>query len=434
MTYRLKLLLVPAIAWCLCINGHTLAQRAGLRDTIAGIPVNYDESSVKPYTLPDLFTCKNGEKVGSAGDWYSVRRPEILNDFKEYQFGHAPGPPDEMSFDLFDTGTIALGGKAFRKQVCIYFTADTNGPKMDLVLYLPSGFTEPVPLLLALNFVPNSSYIDDPGIRQGEMWNREHEKVPAPERSPFGYFDVMPFLEQGIAYAALYYGDIEPDFPGGIPHGIRGVYLEPGQEAPGDNQWGAIAAWAWGLSRAMDYLETDPDIHPQKVAVFGISRLGKTVLWAGASDSRFALVISSCSGEGGAALSRRNYGETIAHLTAPTKYPYQFCTNYGKFAWNVEKFPVDAHMLISLIAPRPLLLQTGNTDYWSDPGGEFLAALAAGPVYELLGAQSLGTTEMPDAGEPLLNTLGYIMHDGGHGTLPADYQVFIEFIKKHLIK
>lgn len=158
------------------------------------------------------------------------------------------------------------------------------------------------------------------------------------------------------------------------------------------------------------------------------------MLWAGASDSRFALVISSCSGEGGAALSRRNYGETIAHLTAPTRYPYQFCTNYGKFAWNVEKFPVDAHMLISLIAPRPLLLQTGNTDYWSDPSGEFLAALAAGPVYELLGAQSLGTTEMPDAGEPLLNTLGYIMNDGGHGTLPADYQVFIEFIKKHLIK
>jgi hypothetical protein len=188
-----------------------------------------------------------------------------------------------------------------------------------------------------------------------------------------------------------------------------------------------------GTQPAMDYLETDPDINHRKIAIMGASRLGKTVLWAGATDQRFAMVIACCSGEGGAALSRRRYGETIAHLTAPSRYPYQFCTNYQKYAEDVEHFPVDAHMLVALMAPRPLLLQTGITDYWSDPKGEFLAAMAAGPVYELLGAQSLGISDLPEAGQPVLHTLGFLMHDGGHGILPSDYPVFIEFIQKYLM-
>ncbi len=170
----------------------------------------------------------------------------------------------------------------------------------------------------------------------------------------------------------------------------------------------------------------------QRIAIMGVSRLGKTVLWAGARDTRIAMVIASCSGEGGAALSKRNYGETIKHLVAPTRYPYQFCANYGKWADRVDEFPVDAHMLIALIAPRPVLLQTGNTDKWSDPYGEFLAAVAAGPVYELLGKQGLGTDKMPAAGKPILHTIGYFMHDGGHGPLPADWPVFLEFMQVHL--
>lgn len=429
-----KRLLIPVFTCTLFISVPLEAQRSGLRDTVAGIPVNYVESNVQPYTLPDPLTLKNGERVEDPEVWYTRRRPEILHDFMECQFGHAPGRPGDMWFDVFDRGTVALDGKAIRKQVRIFFTADTAGPKMDLLLYLPANTTGPVPLLLSLNFVPSSSYINDPGIRKGEMWNREHKRVPAPERSIFGYFDVEPFLEQGIAYGSVYYGDIEPDFLEGIMYGIRAAYLEPGNRYPEDNEWGAIAAWAWGLSRAMDYILTDPDIHSDKVAIFGISRLGKTVLWAGASDQRIAMVIASCSGEGGAALSRRNYGETIAHLTAPTKYPYQFCTNYQRFSENVNEFPVDAHMLVSLVAPRPLLLQTGNTDFWSDPRGEFLSAVAAGPVYKLLGGEDLGTTEMPSAGEAILNTLGYYMHEGDHGPLPSDYPVIIEFIKKHLIK
>jgi hypothetical protein len=173
-------------------------------------------------------------------------------------------------------------------------------------------------------------------------------------------------------------------------------------------------------------------VDAKRIAVMGVSRLGKTVLWAGAHDTRIALVIASCSGEGGAALSRRHYGETIKHLVAPTRYPYQFCANYARWADKVNEFPVDAHMLIALIAPRPVLLQTGYTDKWSDPYGEFLAAVAAGPVYELLGQRGLDTDQMPAPGEPILHTIGFYMHPGGHGPAPGDWPVFLKFMQMHL--
>jgi hypothetical protein len=182
----------------------------------------------------------------------------------------------------------------------------------------------------------------------------------------------------------------------------------------------------------LDYLETDKGVDAKRVALMGISRLGKTVLWAAARDARFALVVASCSGEGGAALSRRNYGETIKHLVEPTRYDYQFCANYAKYADHVDQFPVDAHMLLALIAPRPVLLQTGDTDRWSDPRGEFLAAYAATPVFRLLGKDGIDTAQMPPAGTPILHTLGYFMHAGGHGMLPTDWDQIFKFLELHL--
>jgi hypothetical protein len=303
---------------------------------------------------------------------------------------------------------------------------------MDLLIYLPAAARKPVPVLLNLSFAANSSMIDDPGIKPGEIWNREKKRVPAPRTSNFGRLNVGPLLDSGFGVATVYYGDIDPDFEGGIPFGVRQLYLKPGQKEPAPDEWGAISAWAWGLSRALDYLETDKGVDARRVAVFGVSRLGKTVLWAGAHDPRFALVIASCSGEGGAALSRRNYGETIKHLVAPTRYPYQFAANYQKYGDRVDQFPIDAHMLIALIAPRPLLLQTGDTDFWSDPKGEFLAAVAAGPVYRLLGGHGLETDQMPAAGQPIMHTLGYYMHAGGHGTIPSDWDQFVKFMQLHL--
>jgi hypothetical protein len=288
-------------------------------------------------------------------------------------------------------------------------------------------------VLLQLGWGPNNFSVDDPGVKIGRRWDREKKlRVPAvPESAPNQpprRLTVLPLLERGFATAVFNYSDVEPDALDSAMHGIRGAGLQP--ESP--EAWGAIAAWAWGVSRVVDYFETDPAIDAKRIAITGASRLGKTALWAGARDERVACVIASISGEGGAALSRRNYGETIAHLVAPTRYPYQFAGNYAQWTNRVNEMPFDAHWIIALVAPRPLLLQTGNTDKWSDPYGEFLAAKAATPVYALLGAKGIEDYSLPTPGQSRLNTLGYVMHAGGHSVLPEDWQVFLEFLEKHL--
>ena len=413
------------------ISLNTYCQKEPAK-VVAGIPVNYNEDSVGVYTLPDPLRSNNGSLIKDAKTWLNKRRSEIIRLYEENQFGKMPPRPADLHFNVFDKGTLAFDGKAIRKQVTIYFTKDTASHKMDLLIYLPAKSEKPSPLLLQIAFAANSTVIDDAGIKTNEVWTKDGKKIPAQSGASLFKWNIEPLLEQGIAVATVYYGDIEPDFINGIQYGIRSVYLKPGQTQPAPDEWGAISAWAWGLSRAMDYFETDKQVDAKRIALFGVSRLGKTVLWTGAHDTRFAMVIASCSGEGGAALSRRNYGETIKHLAHPTRYVYQFCANYQKFGDSVNSLPVDGHMLVSLIAPRPLLLQTGDADYWSDPKGEFLAAVAATPVYHLFGKDGMETIVMPAAGQPILNPLGYYMHSGGHGTVPADWNIFISFIKKYL--
>lgn len=389
-------------------------------DKVADIPVNYTEAKVGSYTLPPIGAT-------DAKTWMSKRRPEVVKLFEENEYGRAPGRPKDMSFEVFDKGTPAFDGKAVRKQITIYFSKDKSGPQMDLLLYLPAKAAKPAPVLLNISFSGNSNAVDDAGVKVGEVWGPDHKKMPANKGRAFGKLPVTKFIDAGYGVATFYYGDVEPDFLGGEPLGVRSIYPKPG---PGD--WGAISAWAWGMSRAMDYLETDKGVDSKRVAITGVSRLGKTVMWAGAHDTRFAVTIASCSGEGGAALSRRNYGETIAHLTAPTRYPYQFAINYAKFAEHPDQMPVDANLLVALMAPRPLLLQTGSTDKWSDPRGEFLAAVAAEPVYQFFGKQGLGTDQMPAAGEAILHDIGYEMHNGGHGMVPSDWDVYLRFLNMHL--
>jgi (4-O-methyl)-D-glucuronate---lignin esterase len=414
---------------CAAANAQTDKAPASV---VAGIPVNYDEALVGTYTLPDPLMLTNGKAVRDAKTWTEKRRPEIVRLFEENEYGKAPGRPAGMTFDVFDKGTPAFDGKATRRQVTVHFSSDKAGPKMDLLLYLPAHAQKPVPFLLNISFSANSNTVDDPGVRVGEVWGPDKKKIPANQGRRFGKIDVVRLLDAGFGFGTIYYGDIDPDFLGGIPNGVHAQFLKPGETEPAADEWGSIAAWAWGLSRGMDYLETDQGVDAKRVAILGVSRLGKTVMWAGAHDQRFALVIASCSGEGGAALSRRNYGETIAHLTAPSRYPYQFCANYGKFADHVDKLPVDANMLVALMAPRPVLLQTGDKDFWSDPKGEFLAAGAAGPVYRLLGKQGLETDHMPPAGEGIFHTIGYFEHIGGHGTIPSDWDQYLRFLQMHL--
>jgi hypothetical protein len=240
-------------------------------------------------------------------------------------------------------------------------------------------------------------------------------------------------ISHGFGFARIIYNTIETDIEGQTNVTLaRKLALSPEQTAPTADEWGAIAAWAWGISRVVDYLQTDPEVDSKRIAITGVSRLGKTVLWAGANDPRIALVIASCSGEGGAALARRNYGETIAHLVAPARYPYQFAANYAKYAKDPSQLAVDTHCLIALIAPRPLLLQTGDTDRWSDPKGEFLAAVAAEPAFELFGKKGPQVDQMPNAGQLVGDTLAYYMHAGGHGTIPSDWDIYLKFLELHL--
>ena len=405
------------------------AQQKAPPSEVAGIPVNYDESKVGAYTLPDPLELAGGKPVRDAKIWTEKRRPEIVRLFEENQYGRSPGRPASLKFDVFDKGTPAFEGKAIRRQVTVLFGA---GQKMDLLLYLPAHAAKPVPFLLNLSFSANSNTVDDPGVKEGQVWGPDKQRIPASQGRRFGKIDVPRLIDAGFGFGTIYYGDIDPDFAGGIPFGVRSLYLKSGQAEPAPDEWGAIAAWAWGMSRAMDYLETDKAVDAKRVAILGVSRLGKTVMWAGAHDTRFALVIASCSGEGGAALSRRNYGETVAHLTAPARYSYQFCANYAKFAEHVDRMPVDANLLVALMAPRPVLLQTGDTDYWSDPKGEFLAAVAAGPVYRLFAKPGLETEEMPPAGSGIFHSIGYFEHVGGHGTLPSDWDQYLKFLRMHL--
>lgn len=402
-------------------------------DDVAGIPVNYDESKVGTYTLPDALTMADGTPVRDVKTWETKRRPEIVRLFETQQFGIAPGRPSGQSFEVFDKGTPALNGKAIRKQVVIWLNKEKTGPHINLVEYLPAtkvAAKKRAPMLLSISFGAPQTAFDDPGIRPVEVWNPKTGKRETPTRS-MGKINADIFLDAGIGIATFYYGDIDPDYPTGLPDGIRATTLKSNTDRPGD-AWGTIAAWSWGMSRVQDYFETDKDIDAKRVAVHGISRLGKTALWAGAHDQRFAAVIDSCSGEGGSALSHRNYGETIAHMTAPSRYYYQFAKNWASYSGFPDHAPMDANMLVALVAPRPLLLQTGNTDFWSDPKGAFLAAVAAGPVYRLYGKQDLGTDTLPAADKAILHDLSYEMHNGGHGMVPSDWQVYVDFLKMHL--
>jgi hypothetical protein len=393
---------------------------------------NYDEAKVPKYVLPDPLVLQGGAPVRDAATWHDRRRPEILELFRSQVFGRSPGRPERITFDVVSVDEKALAGKAVRKEVTIRFTKDGSGPVVNLLIYLPAPAKGPVPLFLGWNFTANHTVSRDPGIRLAEVWDK-NQKLPAKEDSRGSAASRWPLemiLDRGYGLATAYYYDIEPDFDGGMKYGVRPLFFKPGQTAPAPDDWGAIGAWAWALSRAMDYLETDRSVDPRRVIVHGHSRLGKTALWAGAQDERFAIVISNDSGEGGAAISRRRFGETVADLNR--SFPHWFCANYKKYSGREDDLPVDHHMLLALIAPRPLYVASAEEDLWADPRGEFLSLVAAGPVYRLLGKQDLGTDQMPAVGKPIQRTVAYHIRPGKHDINSYDWEQYLNFADKHL--
>lgn len=389
---------------------------------------NYDESKVPAYTLDDPLTFENGIRVKDINNW-EKRRTEILSLFENHVYGKSPEWKGQIVAEELASNPDALSGKASMKEIRLTLRNGNKEHSMKLLLYLPGKATR-VPVFIGYNFDGNHTVINDPGIAPADVWKdnsgvpvkgRESDRGAASRRWP-----VEEIISRGYGVATIYYGDVDPDYDDGFKNGVHALF----DARPDGSSWGSIAAWAWGLSRALDYLETLPQVDSKKVIVLGHSRLGKAALWAGACDERFAMVISNNSGCGGAALSKRAFGETVGRINLV--FPHWFCDNFNKYNEREDLLPVDQHQLLALIAPRPLYVASASKDQWADPRGEFLACKAASPVYVFMGKEGLTVNEMPAVGNPVSGTIGYHIREGEHDILLYDWKQYLDFADRHL--
>ena len=379
---------------------------------------NYDEAKVAPYTLPDPLTLSDGKRVGDARVWMKQRRAEIIRLYETEIYGRIPSRTPAVKWQTTETDPASREGTAVRKRIVGTIGDRGDAPRINLTLYTPAKVKAPVPVVLLLNFGGGTPPPAAPATAG---------RGAAPPSDPPVAAEI---IARGWGYATVGYQDIQPDRNNTFNQGVIGATLPAGQQQPAADEWGAISAWAWGVSRILDYLETETSVNAKQVALFGHSRLGKTALWASALDQRIAAVYASCSGEMGAALARRDWGETVDDMTQ--NFPYWFAGNFQKYAGRWNDMPVDAHMLIALSAPRPVFVTGGTGDQWADPAGMFLAEVAAGPVYRLLGKKDVGVTQLPPLDAPLTTgDLGWHYHTGGHSATSADWKAFLEFLGKY---
>nr|WP_225901809.1 acetylxylan esterase [Zobellia barbeyronii] len=388
---------------------------------------NYDETKVPKFLVPDPLTSFGGDAITDSKQWEENRKLEIYQFFEKQIYGKVPDLLDEYSFKVIEQDNNALGGKAQRKQIAVGLKKNNRSLNFNILLYLPTG-NENAPVFLGYNFYGNHTVTNDPNVIITEAWsgNNEDFKISnnkATEASRgvrMNRWAIDKMLDKGYGVATVYYGEIDPD-KNDFSDGLHSLFYEEGQTKPKTNEWGSIAAWAYGLSRAMDYLENDTNI--SSVIVFGHSRLGKAALWAGATDPRFAGVISNDSGCGGAALSKRKFGETIGQIN--TSFPHWFSESFKKYSNKEEMLPVDQHELLALIAPRPLYVASAVEDEWADPKGEFLSAQYATKVYELYDKKGISSTDVQEVNHPIKQTLAYHMRSGKHDVTDYDWDQYI---------
>ncbi|NQW99952.1 acetylxylan esterase [bacterium] len=366
---------------------------------------NYDESRITSYTLPDLFTLADGGKVTTSAQWENQRKPELLEIFSREVYGIAPPKPEALAFRVEESDPAAMEGKATRKQVAISLPLGGETFTFHLTLLVPNQRTAPAPVFMLLNHRPVENTDPTRKIRK-DFW-------PAEE-----------VIARGYAIASIHVAaEVEPD-RNDATTGIRAFYQKHSAK-PDELSWGALAAWAWAGSRAMDYFQTDADVNAAQVAVVGHSRTGKAALWAAAKDTRLALACVNGAGEGGPALSRRNFGETISQVT--TSFPYWFTPKYATYAGKENTLPIDQHQLIALVAPRGYHGGDGKADSWADPRGSWLALVEASKVWAMFGKATAWQDNMPKPNELLMDgPLAYHVRDGGHDLTGLDWKLYLD--------
>jgi len=392
---------------------------------------NYDESKVPSFEVPGPLTTFKGKKIKSVKKWEKARRPELLHFFENNVYGKIPKTLKIDSYNILEQDGNALNGKAKRKQVELTFRNNGKTLSYTILLYLPKNIAKAA-VFLGYNFYGNHTITEDKAVLISSAWANNNESFQIENNTlteesrgkRTNRWAVEKILEAGYGLATIYYGEVDPD-KNDFSDGIHSLLYKQDQSRPKLDEWGSIAAWSWGMVRALDYFEKDPDVDASKVISFGHSRLGKTSLWAGATDKRFAGVISNNSGCGGATMSKRKFGETLAVIN--DRFPHWFCDNFNEYNENEEALPVDQHQLLALIAPRPLYVASAEEDQWADPRGEFLSTHYATQVYHLYDKKGIETTDMPKVNEPIHNTVSYHIRTGKHDVTDYDWENYIKW-------
>lgn len=381
--------------------------------------VNYEEGKVPAYDLPDLLVTVEGKRITTADEWHRLRRPQIMSLFSNLVYGRVPEPstPLQVTFREVKKDEAFMGGKATRKDIDIQLKTERGEKTMRILVFVPNGATKPVPVIMKHSF--NNTRSGDFGVG---LLGRSRLRNGWP---------LGKILDEGFGFCAVYHEDLVKHNEVEFRNSIHRLFYPEGQSFPKAHEWGVLSACAWGGMRALDYLETDVEVDARRVAIMGHSKMGKTALWTAAQDERFAMAISAQSGCAGAALWRRKSGETLKKMV--TRFPYWLCRNAQKFVEQEDDLPVDQHMLLACIAPRPVYVHSAVGDTWADGRGEYLSAYYASEVYRLLGKKGLESEESPEVGKAMMEgNVGYHIREGGHSIEEGDWEKFIEFASKHL--